>query len=57
MSFEMVLRNLCVLMVIRYCKVSETNRNKVEISETLMNQYALLVQLSSLVVLLLLPNW
>ena len=57
MSFEMVLRNLCVLMVIRYCKVSETNRNKVEISETLMNQYALLVQLSSLVVLLLLLNW
>ncbi len=57
MSFEMVLRNLCVLMVIRYCKVSETNRNKVEISETLMNQYALLVQLSSLVVLLLLPKW
>lgn len=56
MSFEMVLRNLCVLMVIRYCKVSETNRNKVEISETLMNQYALLVQLSSLVVLLLLPK-
>lgn len=57
MSFEMVLRNLCVLMIIRYCKVSETNRNKVEISETLMNQYALLVQLSSLVVLLLLPKW
>ena len=57
MPFEMVLRNLCVLMVIRYCKVSETNRNKVEISETLMNQYALLVQLSSLVVLLLLPKW
>ena len=57
MSFEMVLRNLCVLMVIRYCKVSETNRNKVEISETLINQYALLVQLSSLVVLLLLPKW
>ena len=57
MSFEMVLRNLCVLRVIRYCKVSETNRNKVEISETLMNQYALLVQLSSLVVLLLLPKW
>lgn len=57
MSFEMVLRNLCVLMVIRYCKVSETDRNKVEISETLMNQYALLVQLSSLVVLLLLPKW
>ena len=57
MSFEMVLRNLCVLMVIRYCKVSETNRNKVEISETLMNQYALLVQLFALVVLLLLPNW
>lgn len=57
MSFEMVLRNLCVLMVIRYCKVSETNRNKAEISETLMKQYALLVQLSSLVVLLLLPNW
>lgn len=57
MSFEMVLRNLCVLMVIRYCKVSETNRNKVEISETLMNQYALLVRLSSLVVLLLLPKW
>ena len=57
MSFEMVLRNLCVLMVIRYCKVSETNRTKVEISEILMNQYALLVQLSSLVVLLLLPKW
>ncbi len=57
MSFEMVLRNLCVLMVIRYCKVSETNRNKAEISETLMKQYALLVQLSSLVVLLLLLNW
>lgn len=53
----MVLRNLCVLMVIRYCKVSENNRNKVEISEILMNQYALLVQLSSLVVLLLLPKW
>ena len=57
MSFEMVLRNLCVLMVIRYCKVSETDRNKAEISETLMKQYALLVQLSSLVVLLLLLNW
>ena len=44
-------------MVIRCYKVSKTNRKKVEISETLMNQYALLVQLSSLVVLLLLPNW
>lgn len=44
-------------MVIRCCKVSEINRTKVEISETLMNQYALLVQLFALVVLLLLPNW